>query len=61
MPDVSSQHEGEDAETEGSQSALNDRFMSVIREQLAQEKELQKKYHEMVGFYFIHYFATSID
>ncbi|XP_034256942.1 1-phosphatidylinositol 4,5-bisphosphate phosphodiesterase classes I and II isoform X2 [Thrips palmi] len=48
VPDASSQHEGEDAETEGSQSALNDRFMSVIREQLSQERELQKKYHEMV-------------
>ena len=56
VPDVSSQHEGEDAETDSSQSALNDRFMAVIREQLAQERELQRKYHEMVCQLYLRYY-----
>ncbi|XP_026281090.1 1-phosphatidylinositol 4,5-bisphosphate phosphodiesterase classes I and II [Frankliniella occidentalis] len=43
--EASTPHEGDDADTEG---ALNERFLSVIREQLQQEKDLQKKYHEMV-------------
>ncbi|KAK3909225.1 1-phosphatidylinositol 4,5-bisphosphate phosphodiesterase beta-3 [Frankliniella fusca] len=41
----STPHEGEDGDTE---SALNERFLSVIREQLQQEKDLQKKYHETI-------------